>query len=416
MDNYEVEIWNRYDFTNLKNISFDWMIEEDGINVQNGSIDLDIPPLSKERIKIPMTKPELKPGAHYTLLMEFGLKKDEIWAKTGHLVAWDQLDLPWFTPSQTQIVDNNLPALKLIDVNDRLQINGKDFSYSFDKKTGKIASLNYLGKELIKQGAKLNLFRAPLANELDDWAAWGSNMLRPNDGFGNTIAGHWFKPGIDHLIYTLEKLTYSQSEKQVSIEVNELAAFSNDLNSGFENKYIYSIKPSGEITICHTLIPNGNMPAWLPRVGVVWILDNSMQMVEWYGRGPQENYPDRKTGSQMGVYKSTVDKIYEPYLIPQDYGLRSDNYWVKITDEQGIGLKFSGNRFFNFNIYPYSTDNLTKAKYPFQLQKSDGITFNFDYKTTGVGCTARSTFNQYRTLPERYDFITTIVPVTEIIR
>jgi len=283
----------------------------------------------------------------------------------------------------------------------------------FDKKTAKLSSIQYLGKEIIKQGAKLNLGRAPLANELDDWAAWGSSMMRKDDGYGNTIAGHWFKPGIYNLNYTLEKLNFTQKGQIIIIEVNELATFENEANSGFENKYIYTIKPSGEMTIQHSVIPNGTMPAWLPRIGVECILDKSMDKVNWYGRGPQENYPDRKTGYKVGVYSLTVDEMYEPYLIPQDYGLRTDNYWVKITDEQGIGLQFSGNELFNFNAYPYSTENLTKALYTYQLQKQDGITFNFDYRTSGVGCTARSTFNQYRTLPMQYDFKTTIIPVKE---
>lgn len=92
--------------------------------------------------------------------------------------------------------------------------------------------------------------------------------------------------------------------------------------------------------------------------------------------------------------------MYEPYLIPQDYGLRTDNRWVRMTDEQGLGLEFSMNKFFNFNAYPYSTDNLTKAMYTYQLQKQDGITFNLDYATTGVGCTARAVLIVIKCTPE----------------
>ncbi|MDR1003903.1 MAG: hypothetical protein LBL97_02680, partial [Prevotellaceae bacterium] len=91
-------------------------------------------------------------------------------------------------------------------------------------------------------------------------------------------------------------------------------------------------------------------------------------------------------------------------LIPQDYGLRTDNRWLRMTDASGSGLEFSMQTgFFNFNAYPYSTDNLTKAVYTYQLQKQDGITLNLDYATTGVGCTARSVFPSYRTYPELYE-------------
>jgi beta-galactosidase len=140
-------------------------------------------------------------------------------------------------------------------------------------------------------------------------------------------------------------------------------------------------------------------------------MNRSLGNIEWYGRGPQENYPDRKSGYKTGIYKSTVEGMYEPYLIPQDYGLRTDNRWVRLTDKDGIGLEFSGDKLFNFNVHPYSTENLTKALYPFQLQQFDGITFNFDYATSGVGCTAVSVFNEYQVMPQRYDFTIYIRPV-----
>lgn len=125
--------------------------------------------------------------------------------------------------------------------------------------------------------------------------------------------------------------------------------------------------------------------------------------MEWYGRGPQENYPDRKTGYKIGVYSTTVKKMYEPYLLPQDYGLRTDNRWLRMTDCQGMGLEFSMDQWFNFNAYPYSTDNLTKAVYTYQLQEQNGTTLNLDYATSGVGCTARSILNSYRVMPRLYE-------------
>ena len=108
-------------------------------------------------------------------------------------------------------------------------------------------------------------------------------------------------------------------------------------SNGFENMYTYMIAGDGQIVLQHTLLPQGKLPLWLPRVGMTLTLDERLNQVEWYGRGPQENYPDRKTGYKIGIYRSTVDDMYEPYLIPQDYGLRTDNRWVRMTDEQGLG-------------------------------------------------------------------------------
>ena len=94
--------------------------------------------------------------------------------------------------------------------------------------------------------------------------------------------------------------------------------------------------------------------------------------------------------------------MYEPYLIPQDNGLRTDNREMKLSDAQGRGIEVSMNELFNFNVYNYSTENLTKAVYQYQLQKQDGVTLNLDYATSGVGCTARGIFPAYRALPTAY--------------
>jgi beta-galactosidase len=153
------------------------------------------------------------------------------------------------------------------------------------------------------------------------------------------------------------------------------------------------------------------MPSWLPGIGTEWILDKSLSNVEWYGRGPQENYPDRKSGYRIDEWKSTVKDMYEPYLIPQDYGLRCDNRWVRLTDVTGTGIEFRSEKYFNFSAHPFTQDNLTKALYTYQLYPYDGITFNFDYLTSGVGCTARSVFPQYQVMPQRVEFRYVVKPV-----
>jgi len=100
--------------------------------------------------------------------------------------------------------------------------------------------------------------------------------------------------------------------------------------------------------------------------------------------------------------------MYVPYLILQDNGLRTENRWVKMVEGNGAGLEFKGNHLFNFNAHPFSTENLTKALYTYQLHPFDGITFNIDCATSGLGCTARSVFAHYQVLPQRYNFIISI--------
>ncbi len=173
-------------------------------------------------------------------------------------------------------------------------------------------------------------------------------------GIGHMASTEWYSSGLDKLKFFLEKFRWERlTDKILLIEVKNVLVLGNQ-KGAFHNHFRYFIHSDGEITMEHTIIPNGNMPSWLPRIGTEWVLDKSLDHVEWYGRGPEENYPDRKSGYKTGIYKSTVNEMVEPYLIPQDYGLRTENRWVKMLDENGLGLEFKGNEWFNFSAHPFS--------------------------------------------------------------
>jgi beta-galactosidase len=409
-ENGEVEIINRYLFTNLIELNAVWTLQADGEEIQNGGLQVNLEPQKKALLAIPFRKPELKEGVEYRLLISFRQKGKTLWAEPGFEIAWDQMELPWYKP----VADKpTLPesSINVEEEGEKLIIKGKDFTYTFSKKAGAIISMQMGGKELIKKGAGLNVWRAPLANETDEWTFGASNIKHLTEGFGRMAATEWYSAGLDKLTCTIDNFNWDKSgESRVIVSVKSIMLLGTKRGAFItSNKYI--IDGSGEITLENSIIPDGQMPSWLPRIGEEWVLDKSLDQVQWYGRGPQENYPDRKSGYRIGIYKSTVRKMYEPYLIPQDYGLRTDNRWVRITDANGSGLEFKGNKLFNFSAHPYSADNLTKALYTYQLHPFDGITFNFDYATSGVGCTATGVFPEYQVMPQRYDFTVTIRPI-----
>ena len=406
----EIEITNRYLFTNLDRMQAVWKLKCDGEIVDTGQLEINLGPLSGRIISVPYKKPVLKPGATYRLLVSFLLKDKTLWADAGFEIAWDQLDLPWFSPVRKKQL--TIPGkLTVMEETDIFSIKGEGFEYIFDKKKGSLTSMKCNGKELIKNGPELNVWRAPLANETDEWSYGVSNTRHRGEGFGHMAASEWYSSGLDKLttfndIFNAEII----DSNDVMIEIRNVMLLANS-SGAFINQFKYHIFSDGEITIDHTVLPYGDLPSWLPRVGLEWILSKSLGNVQWYGRGPQENYPDRKSGYKTDIYSSTVSQMYEPYLIPQDYGLRCDNIWVRMTDDTGTGMEFSGDKLFNFSAHPYTSENLTNALYPFQLHPFDGITFNFDYATSGVGCTALSVFPAYQVMSQRVDFRMRVRPV-----
>ena len=416
-----IEVWNRSHFLNSSYYRTKWFLEADGTVLDEGELDLRVAPLSKAKVQIPFKKPVIQAGAEYRITFSSTLRNKECWAPAGFEVAWDQLELPWHREKEVETV--SISPVSLEQEKGQILISGTDFKYVFDKKQGTLISMIYKNSEMLKEPLKMNVWRAPLANEQDQWNSRNARSYSWKEGYGQQIAAEYYSTGIDKLNHYPISVDAQLIEGKALIRVREICLTGNsavekkDLyiwgaqSNGFENMYTYMIAGDGQIVLQHTLLPQGKLPLWLPRVGMTLTLDERLNQVEWYGRGPQENYPDRKTGYKIGIYRSTVDDMYEPYLIPQDYGLRTDNRWVRMTDEQGLGLEFSMNKFFNFNAYPYSTDNLTKAMYTYQLQKQDGITFNLDYATTGVGCTARAVFDSYKVYPGAYEREIRIKPI-----
>ena len=407
-----VEMTNHFNFLNASALATYWTLTEDTTVLQQGELSPDIAAQQSKTVQIPIGSFTKQPGKEYRINLSSTLKNDELWAKKGFEVAWNQLELGGRAslPESTKATS----SVQLTENDSQTIAKGNGFEYAFDKQSGLLVSMKVNGKEMLDEPLEMNVWRAPLANELDQWNSRTAHSQKWKEGFGEMTATEWYSTGIDRLTHNLESFRCEQAGSKVVVSVrtfdqtNESSVGNRDLYirgqeyNGFENIFTYTIDGNGEITLHHSIAPQGNMPMWLPRIGLKMMLNKSLDNVTYYGRGPEENYTDRKTGYKVGIYTTTAEKMYEPYLIPQDNGLRTDTRWLKMTDANGKGLTFCMNELFNFNTSIYSTDNLTKASYTYQLQPAKGLTLNLDYATTGVGCTARSTFAAYRVYPAQY--------------
>jgi beta-galactosidase len=405
----ELTILNRHHFKNLSTLEAHWSISADGEIIQKGTLDLDIGPQEKKTIKIPYKIPDIQVETRYYLLVQFTLPEKTVWAEKGHEVAWEQFELPWYRPAE-QVPRLPGSPLAVEETENSITISGGGFAYAFDTGTGVLGSMKYRGVEMIKKGPGFNVWRAPLANELDAWGTGRTDIGHRKPGMGRNHANGWRSIGLDKLVPLLEEFKLVRELDDLVELQATVSLSSNNYTTGFDVHYTYLVQGDGRIHIKVSSTPHGHMTQWLPKIGLQMQLPEAFQEMEWHGRGPFETYPDRKTGARMGIYKSTVEDAYVPYIIPQDHGNRTDVHWMSLTSNEGIGLFVTGDKLFHFSAQKYDPGNLDRSYYAFQLKDTDAITLNLDHRVSGVGCTAISVMNKYRVLPEPYQFSFTIQP------
>lgn len=402
----EVEIFNRFPFTNLSDFNANWSLSANGEKIESGSIELALAPLKKKSITIPYQTKDFKEETHYVLELSFSLSEATSWAKKGHEIAWEQFEFPFIEKKVTRA---SVAGITVDENKKEVVIKGETFTYTFNKESGLLSSLNFKGKEFLKQGPKFNIWRAPLANELDAWNTFTVSIGRYQEGMGKNMANGWYALGLHNLEHEVESVEVVNTDTSVAVKIVTLAT-SNNAATGFLNEFHYSIDKEGGISLKTKSTPNGEFTLWLPKVGLQLQLPATFQDMKWYGRGPYETYPDRKTGAKFGSYQTTVKEDYVPYIIPQDYGNKTDVYWTSISDNKGFGLLIKGDQTFNTSAQMYDTDNMTRAYYRNQLKDVDYVTLNLDHKINGVGGTAITVLNKYRVLPQEYEFTFFIKP------
>jgi beta-galactosidase len=152
----------------------------------------------------------------------------------------------------------------------------------------------------------------------------------------------------------------------------------------FEYEYTYTIYGSGDVVIDAHVVPEVEVH-FLPRIGLQMQLLGSCEQFAWYGRGPHETYVDRKEGAQVGVYAGSVDEQYVPYVVPEENGNKTEVRWVTLTNQDGVGLLASGDRWLEVSAHHYTTEDLTTAKHTHELERREEITLNLDYAQSGLG-------------------------------
>lgn len=427
----QIEIFNKNYFEPLKNYQIVWSLYKDGVCVKKnqplqGAKNI-VGPREKGIYTLPYDYASLDANSEYFVTVQFLLGKDMPWAKKGYPQMEEQLRVKGADVAAPSIaaVAKNGKAMKyqLDKAAKRANITGENFQVAFDLNTGAIYSLKYGNQIIIKDGngPQLDAYRAPTDNDagIGYHNAWFKNGLYDLQH----VVKSWTctpnkKDGTYKLDFTVESqgkegcdVNYGNRDRDpescYNFEKNKHALTDADLK--FTSRQIYTIYKDGSIEM-QSAIGANRSKVILPRIGYSMVLPSELNQYDYYGRGPVNNYNDRKTSQFIGWYHSPVAEQGIMLPKPQAQGNREEVRWCAVTNSQQQGVVFISDSTMSASALPWSQQELTLAAHPYQLPKSSGTHLHLDAKVTGLGGASCGqggplTPDQVRSTPTTFGFI-----------
>ena len=399
-----IRIVNRHDFTNLDAFAGSWTLSADARGtLARGDLGLlSVAPHDSIDVDLPLPPVDPAPGVEYFLTVEFMAREDRPFLPAGWLAAWEQFTLPIHRPARP-IRTEALPELRVTETGDRITASGPGFAVGIDRRTGLLASYEVDGRSLVTGPLEPDFWRAPTDND------YGYGMPRRQ--------GVWKDAGRIRMLEELTSVSMGPGHLRVSAVLGMPAV-------GGRQYLTYDVFGNGETIVASRFVPPAGklgeqeLPD-IPRVGLRVELDGALDAVEWYGRGPHENYADRKTGAPIGVYAAPVDDLYYPYIRPQENGNRTEARWLAFRDPQGIGFVVLGTPTLDWSALRYRQEDLDegpakRGRHTFDLQRREEITVHLDHAQMGVGgdnSWGARPLDEYRLPPDEYEWTFRIAPL-----
>lgn len=389
--NGEFTIKNKFLFTNLSDFNCKWVIKAEGKEVLNGTIGkIDCAPLEEKEIKIDYDLSKLSDDKELILTVFFETTKKSLGLDTDYEIAFEQFVLNEMPKPKEFKSDKKLD----FDISGKkITVNGENLKVVVDD--GKVVSYVIDEKELLKAPLEPNYFRALTDNDID---------------FLN-FTPQWAK---FHPFYAWQRATHHTKAVKTEVvkngEVVEIhIAFS---TAGLKNSVAtYKVYPDGKLYVFHSAIPTKGML----RFGYQMTMESSMEYITWYGRGPKPTYIDRKLGSKIDLYESSVTDFEYRYMRPQESSNRCDVRYFTLTDKEGFGIRVDAyyDNPINFSAYHYTTDGLEKATHINDIPYADITTVNIDHRQLGVGgdlpgqAFVREPYTMPKNQKQEYSFVIT---------
>lgn len=365
------EVQNKYFFKSLDNYRLEVTLLENGQPVESILVnDLSAAPGGKQRINVDL--PEMAEQAEVYANFVFSLKEDEGILSKGFEAATEQILVQEGDVSKAEFEPGDNGDINVKEIDRGWEIIAGETSLVFDKKDGNFHNLSMNEKVLIKTGPQPDFWRVPIDND------YGYGILKK--------MGVWKEAGPDAEV---EKIELNEFNDKVEIDVDRRM---DGVSAWFRSKYI--IKSDGAMVVEHHLDcdPNRRSPN-IPRVGSLLRIPKELEVFEWYGRGPHENYVDRKESALVGVYSKDVEALYYPYIRPQENGYRTDVRWLRISDgnsgffvSSDVPFCFGAEKF-EKEDYGFNKENPNKRPHmhTYDMKPRDYIVLNLDYGQMGVG-------------------------------
>jgi beta-galactosidase len=408
-----IKIRNKYDFTNLSEFNFEWEVVADGITLQSGTLNVpDLEPGNAKLVSLPLNKIDPAPGTEYFLNIR-ALRSDE-WNSVpeDHVYATAQFRLPAEGKSLPAKRDL-LELLQTKTTGSVLEISGTDMKITFDLGKGRMESFNFKGEELLIRGPEPDFWRPLTDND------YGYDMDKK--------LGVWKKAG-ERMALMKANISQPDMGKVVASFVYDIPGPDGKKIGGYSTSY--TILSSGDVIIKNQFSKISDAIPEIPRMGMQMQLPEDFGNIKWFGRGPHENYADRKTSAYVGVYESTVADQYTPYIRPQENGYKTDTRWLVLTDDNGNGLLLTGDPLICFaalnNIHDdfespgklseYRKDAKSANTHTIDVKPRDIINLNIDLGQMGVGgdnSWGARIHPQYRLLGKKYEYSFRMRPVVK---
>ena len=360
----QIEIENWFFFTNLSSFDASAMLLRDGQPFHRVNLGrLDIPARTTKKVKVQL--PNLPRDAEIAMHVRFALAENTNWAEAGHIVAEEQLT---WADRDAGIPGDLAGKSELEETDDAFVVRSGDLEARIGKKSGLLESLTQDGSALLLSPLKPNFWRAPTDNDK------GNKMPRR--------CAPWRNAG-DKLVV---REVVSRRTGRGGVDI--IAKF--DVPVGQSTGELrYAFGGDGALRLDYTFEPKGKKLPEIPRIGLQTEVPVTFDTVRFFGRGPHENYIDRRSSAFLGIHEASVQgDLNHSYVEPQEHGNRSDLRWLRIGDRDGHGLavhKVKGQAPFSFSAWPYTQKAIEAALHPWELPASGRITLNIDHGQTGMG-------------------------------